>query len=383
MFESSVIHISRSALDTNLQFLRKCIGKDVRYCSVVKGNAYGHGLPQFAKMAMDLDVDYFGVYSADEAYRLLSSLDAKPDVFIMGMVDDEAVQWAVDNRVEMCMFDMQRLEVALEASLQSGKKAIVHIEVETGMNRTGFAIEQLHDLGIWLQRHTGNFLLKGICTHFSGAESMANDFRVQSQIVAFEKAKEIMKAQGLQFEYHHAACSAAMMNYPQTMGNMVRIGIMQYGFWPNQETFIRYAGVKDKQKKMIKRIIRWSSQIMSMKEVKKGNFVSYGTSFLAYRDMTIAMVPVGYSHGYSRNLSNHGKVLVKGTEANIIGIINMNALCIDVTGIKGLQKGDEVVLIGAQNKKTISVSSFSEMSQQLNYELLTRLPLDIPRTIVE
>ena len=188
---------------------------------------------------------------------------------------------------------------------------------------------------------------------------------------------------GLKPMYQHAACSAAVMNYPETIGNMVRVGIMQYGFWPNDETFIRFNGEKEKNSRILKRLIRWKSSVMSVKTVKKGDFVGYGTSYLTHREIKVAVVPVGYSHGYSRNLSNTGKVLIRGTEAPVIGIVNMNAITVDVTNIDGVEKGDEVVLIGTQKNKSISVVSFSEMSNQLNYEMLTRLAMDIPRIIVD
>jgi alanine racemase len=122
---------------------------------------------------------------------------------------------------------------------------------------------------------------------------------------------------------------------------------------------------------------------MSVKQVKKGEFIGYSTSYLAHQNMKVAVVPVGYSHGFSRSLSNAGKVLIHGIEAPVIGIVNMNAITIDVTHIDGIEKGAEVVLIGNQKNKAISVVSFSELSNQLNYEMLTRLPKDIPRIIVD
>ena len=122
---------------------------------------------------------------------------------------------------------------------------------------------------------------------------------------------------------------------------------------------------------------------MSVKKVKKGSFIGYGTTYLAHHDMTVAFIPVGYAHGYSRNLSNTGKVLIHGAEAPVIGTVTMNAITVDVSHIDGIEKGDEVVLIGTQKNKSVSVFSFSEMSNQLNYEMLTRLPRDIPRIIVD
>ncbi len=173
------------------------------------------------------------------------------------------------------------------------------------------------------------------------------------------------------------------MNYPETMGNLVRIGIMQYGFWPNEETLIRYNGQICEYDKELTRLLEWKSEIMSIKELEKGDFIGYGNSFQAYADMKIAVVPVGYSYGYSRDLSNVGKVLIHGELAPICGIVNMNAICVDITHIENVKKGDEVVLIGDQKDKTITVASFGEMVNLLNYELLTRLPQDIPREIVK
>jgi len=122
---------------------------------------------------------------------------------------------------------------------------------------------------------------------------------------------------------------------------------------------------------------------MSVKQVKMGEFVGYGNYFLAQRKTTIAVVPVGYAHGYSRSLSNSGRVLVHGQWANVIGTVHMNLIIIDVTDIPGVKRIDEVVLIGNQQDATITVHSFSEMTEQLNYELLTRLPPDLPRYIVD
>ena len=121
---------------------------------------------------------------------------------------------------------------------------------------------------------------------------------------------------------------------------------------------------------------------MAITEVKAGGFIGYGTSCEAAHAMRVAVVPVGYSHGFDRGLSNFGKVLVRGQQARVTGIVNMNAISVDVTGIEGVEKGDPVVLIGEQDGQRITVASFSDMSEQLNYEMLTRLPRDIPRTII-
>ena len=156
---------------------------------------------------------------------------------------------------------------------------------------------------------------------------------------------------------------------------------MQYGYWSSRETLINYLSKKKNKIDPIQRIITWKSKIMTIKTVKTGEFIGYGTSYMAENEMQIGIIPVGYSHGYSRSLSNQGRILINGHRASVIGMVNMNMLVADITYIPGTKPGDEVILIGNQGDLAISVSSFSELSDQLNYEMLTRLPQDIPRIV--
>ena len=162
---------------------------------------------------------------------------------------------------------------------------------------------------------------------------------------------------------------------------MVRVGILQYGYWPNKETHIRFCEESNTTPDLLKRIIRWTSKVMAVKEVSKGSFIGYGTAFLAHKNMNLAIIPIGYSHGYSRNLSNTGSVIINDMVCPVVGTINMNSLTVDISLAGKVKPGAEVVLIGSQNGNTISVSSFSEQSQQLNYEMLSRLPINIPRSV--
>ncbi|MEZ4755935.1 MAG: alanine racemase [Flavobacteriales bacterium] len=381
MFEPTTITISRSALRRNLAFLRERLD-GARLCSVVKGNAYGHGLDPFIPLAMEEGVDYFGVYSADEAWYVVDHLRKCPDLFIMGMVEGDGLAWAVENGVEFCVHDQDRLEQAVQQAIKLRRKARIHIEVETGMHRTGFARTALGPALELVRAHDEHLELVGLFTHFAGAESSTNDQRVTAQMAHFEHAHQRCVQAGLRPTYAHQACSAAVMNYPHTVGPMARIGIMQYGFWPNQETWFRYSAVSGASTDPLRRIIGWKSRVMAITAVAAGSYIGYGASCEAPHNMRIAVVPVGYAHGFDRGLSNLGRVLLRGHQARITGIVNMNAISVDVTDIPGVVKGDEVVLIGEQGDQCITVASFSELSEQLNYELLTRLPRDIPRTII-
>ncbi|MFT5306779.1 MAG: alanine racemase, partial [Chitinophagales bacterium] len=156
-----------------------------------------------------------------------------------------------------------------------------------------------------------------------------------------------------------------------------------YGFFPTQETLVDYLQQDKKNVNSLQRVISWKTRIMDIKTIPANEYVGYGTSFFTNRVTRVAMLPIGYSSGYSRSLSNKGKVLIKGKRLDVIGNINMSMLAVDITNIEGVEKGDEVVLIGKQADNEIAVSSFSDFSQQINYELLTRLPQDIPRHITQ
>jgi alanine racemase len=163
--------------------------------------------------------------------------------------------------------------------------------------------------------------------------------------------------------------------------DLARIGILQYGFFPSNEVLVQYLTKNKSHENPLKRVISWKTTVMDVKEVKAGEFVGYGTSFFTSRKSKIALIPVGYAHGFSRSLSNQGKVLIRGQRFDVVGTVNMNMMAVDITHADGIAKGEEVVLIGKQGDLDISVSSFSDYSNLLNYELLTRLPAYITRKI--
>ncbi len=381
---TSRIDLSHAALARNLSFIRRWIGPGVRLSSVVKGNAYGHGIEQFVPLAEQLGVRHFAVFDGWEAWRVHSSLEHDDSrVMVMGMIDGEDLEWAVAHGVELYVFDVHRLQEVVAAARRLERPARIHLEIETGLHRTGLGDGQLDD-AVAIIRSAGAVLeIAGVCTHLAGAESIGNYLRIQHQIVRFHEVCDRLQAAGVDPGLRHAACSAAALSYPETILDMVRIGIVQYGFWPSQETKIHWMRSTGRlADNPLRRVIRWSSRIMSLKRVVTGDFVGYGTTYLAPRDMRLAVVPVGYAHGYARSLSNQGRVLVHGKRVGVIGLVNMNHVIIDVTSVPDARPGDEVVLIGTQGKVAIPVSSFGELSNQLNYELLTRLPRDIPRRVV-
>ena len=383
MHNNSIITLSESALHQNLKFLRQHIKKGVIISSVVKGNAYGHDIETFVSMALAEKVNHFSVFDSQEAKRVKAVVGNKASIMIMGWLSNEDLEWAILNEVSFYVFEQSRLEAAIATSKRLGKKCQLHIEVETGMNRTGFQASTFKKLFKYLLSNQTFFELKGLCTHYAGAESIANYYRIKQQMERYEIIYAQFCAQGLKPEMRHTACSAAAMMYPETQLDMVRIGIMQYGFWPSAEVMISYFNLKRHRIDPLKRVLSWKSLVMSENTVKRGEFVGYGTSFMADENMRVAVVPVGYAHGYSRTLSNLGRVLIHGVRCAVVGSINMNMLLVDISAIPKVKVGDEVVLIGTQDTQAISVASFSDYSNMLNYELLTRISSEIPRKTIQ
>lgn len=383
MFATSKIELSRSAVQHNLKFIKDLIG-DSRLSYVVKGNAYGHGYRQYIPLLEDNGVDHFSVFSADEAYEVQKNTKGEVELLIMGMVDGAGLEWAIDHGVHFFVFDLYRLKEALKYSKHLGKPAQVHLEVETGMNRTGLEPEELEQAIELCKQNPENVSIQGVCTHLAGAESIANYYRIKEQQKSFKRTLKALERKGISPPKIHAACSAGAIRYPQTQLDLSRIGIMQYGFFPNRETLIHYLTKTGETDYPLERVLSWKSRVMDLKHVDAGEFVGYGTSYFTNKPSTIALIPVGYSHGFSRTLSNQGRVLIRGSRFSVIGMVNMNMIAVDVTeNDPAIERGDEVVIIGNQGDLELSVSSFSEYSDQVNYELLTRLPSEIPRLVVD
>jgi alanine racemase len=384
MISSSTIILDEQALKHNWDFLRQYFGHDIQISAVVKGNAYGHGIDEYVPLAERCGVNHFSVYNAGEAHRVFEVANAGTTIMIMGAMDPDDILWAVENSIEFFVFDSYRLEAAKEASLKCGKKALVHVEVETGMYRSGFDVTQIPWVIDFLRHHAGQITFRGLCMHFAGAESISNHVRLKDQKAIFKKVHSKFKRAGLEPEQVHTCCSAAAIRFPEMRYDMLRIGIMQYGFWPTLEIMVEYMNKKQKVNDTpvpLQRIIRWVSNVMSVKNVPQGAYIGYGYSFLAQRAMKIAIVPVGYAHGFSRSLSNTGFVLINNYRVPVIGTVNMNCVALDISMAGEVATGDEVVLIGKQGHQEISVASFGEMTNLLNYELLTRLPSHIPRIV--
>ncbi|UII26007.1 alanine racemase [Fulvivirga maritima] len=381
---SSRIFLNQTALKGNFNFIRKKVGDNVRISSVVKANAYGHGIGTFVPMAEKCGINHFATASAFEAEEVLGACSESSSIMIMGLLYNEDMKWAVRNNIEFYTFNLDKLQNALEAAKEVGKPAKIHLEVETGANRTGLQADEFGKALSFLKKHHEYLIFEGLCTHFGGAESLSNQFKIDSQHKRYKEFLKQCKAKNVMPKYRHIACSAAALAYKDTLYDMVRIGVAQYGFWPSPDIYYMHLQETGKKKEnTLKRIFNWKTDIMDLRSVKAGEFIGYGTAYQATHDMDVAVLPLGYSNGYPRALSNRGHVLIGGKKAPIVGLINMNLFMVDVSHITDVNVGDEVVLIGRQNNNVINISSFTDFTQLLNNEMLSRLPSAIPRKAVK
>lgn len=380
---SSRIELKQSAYKSNINFIRKKIGEKPIFSSVVKANAYGHGIETFVPMAEKCGINHFCVASSFEAEQVLRVCKKESHIVIMGIIYQEDIPWAIENNIGFFVYNYDRLPVALEAAKQVGKPARLHVEIETGANRTGMHESEFPKALNFLKKNTEWLYFEGLCTHFGGAESVSNQFKIDMQHTRYKAALKICKEKNIIPELRHIACSAAALAMKDTVYDMVRIGVAQYGFWPSPDVYFSHLHETNKKSDTsLKRIFSWKTDVMDIRKVKQGEFIGYGTAFQATHPMTVAVLPLGYSNGYPRALSNRGHVLIKGKKAPIVGLINMNLFMVDITHIPKVMVGDEVVLIGRQNNSVINVSSFTNATQLLNNEMLSRLPAAIPRTVI-
>ncbi len=302
----------------------------------------------------------------------------------MGNMDAPQIEWAVENGIEFFVYDKGRMEKAIQAAKTTGGKAMVHLEVETGFHRTGIEYENREQFANILKDNATLLIFKGLCTHYAGAESLANYLRIKNQAIQYKKFSSFFVRKGLKPLLKHTACSAAALTYPATIMDMVRFGIAQYGYWPSPETqMFRFKKDLSPASDSLQRLISWKTRVMSVKKVEAGHFIGYGSSYLTNKKTKIAIIPVGYANGFSRALSNTGRVLIRGRRVPVIGTVTMNTMTVNITDVPEVEVGDEVVLIGKQKRLNISIASFCELSNQLNYQLLTRLPANIPRKIIK
>jgi alanine racemase len=347
--------------------------------AVVKANGYGHGLEPVARTCVEVGVEMLGVHTADEIVALRRAGVRLP-ILAMGYLTSEQVAEAVDRDVHV-LVSSARVLAALSARSQSlGVPLPVHIKVETGTHRQGVTPEEAVTLA--RQARASGLLVAGVATHFANIEDTTDHSYALTQLERFRDAVRAVEAAVGKVPWVHAACSAAALLFRAADFSLVRVGISLYGHWPSKETYLSWLLEHGRDGIKLEPALAWRARVGQIKQVEAGAPIGYGLTFRPTRAGRIAVLPVGYSEGYPRALSNRGHVVLCGRPAPVVGRVCMNITLADVTDIPTAQEGDVATLIGADGSERVTVEELAESAGTINYELLARLSPSLPRFLV-
>ena len=353
-----VMEVSLSNFEHNISQIKACVGEDVTIMPVIKGNAYGTYLNKKLEVLNKFDI--VAVATVDEGVDI-RKLGYAREIFVLNQPFeteiDKIVQYGITVGISSYAFAEQLGRI--KSSVR------VHIEIGTGMGRTGihpYRVDQ------YIKSLPENIIVEGVYTHLSSADN--DDEFTRNQIKSFHVAVNTIKEMLGELKYVHCSASNGIVNYPDAHFNLVRAGLIMYG----------YASAEDTLKKIdIRPITTLKGRISFLKEVVAGTSVGYGRSFITERESKIATVPMGYADGFRRVYSNGWEVLIRGQKAPIIGKVCMDSFMVDVTDIEGVEAGDEVIIWDNEN---ITVEMLAEKCDTINYEILCSIGDRVPRKYV-
>jgi alanine racemase len=368
------IRISLDAIAHNARALRD-LAAPSKAAFVVKANAYGHGIVEIAK-TVEPFAHRLCVYSINEAIVLRDAGITRP-VFVMGPMRSADLDEARAKNVEIALWDTgSYLRAIAQSARKRSTRAPVHVKIDTGTTRLGLEARDAAD-AIEDYVRLPEIELTGIFSHLAAAEELDSPF-TQTQLERFNRAFEavdpLLQSHGVR-PLRHIAASAAAMLWPQTRLDMVRIGIALYGLWPSPQTRIAMNGANFD----LRPALSMGSTLAVVRQVEAGTAIGYGNSYHAPKRTRIGVVPLGYADGIPRLLSNRGRFLVSGKPCPIVGRVCMNMTMIDLAAVPGAKPGDEVMLLGRQGETQVSADDWAQWADTINYEIVTRLPAELPR----
>jgi alanine racemase len=374
------VELDLAALRHNLAQFRGRIGDRVLLGAVVKSNAYGHGMLEIGRAALDNGAQWLCVNSVEEGCTLRRAGISAP-IIVLGYVPVGMLEEVVCHDLRMIVYRLETLAGLESAARAAGRPVKVHIKIETGTNRQGV---HERDLPVFLERISQSpfLLLEGVSTHFANIEDTTDHRYAEGQLQCFIRLGGMAAQHAGAGFLRHAACSAAALLFPETHFEMIRLGISLYGIWPSRET---YVSCKEQGAPLLdlKPVLSWKTRIGQVKMVPEGEYIGYGCTFRTTRPTRIGVLPVGYFEGYDRRLSSLGYVLVRGKRAQVRGRVCMNMCMIDLTDIPGVQPEEEVVLLGSQGEETIGAEQLASWCGTIPYEILTGIQPGLPRIMVD
>ncbi len=371
----SYIELSASNLVHNISTIRAVLAKEVKVAFAIKGNAYGHGQNQIAKIA-EPHVDYFMVNSLEEL-RLLRTISKKP-TFLLGYVSEVNISEALSLGCILGIFSVEQFSRVQKYAKKMNIVQEVHIACDALLGREGFLEKELPAVLI-LAKKSKNVRITGMYAHFANIEDTNNFTHAERQISAYARMREIASEYGYGDIMTHISATSGVLAYESnnSINPLVRVGIGAYGLWPSDH--LEY---QNRKKITFKPVLSWKTHVAQVKTLPAGRTIGYGLTYMTHKATKIALVPQGYADGYPRLLSNTGHVLIGGKKCPIRGRVSMNMFVVDVSKLAKVAEGDEVVLLGTQGKAHISAEELGVLSGTINYEAVTRINPLLPRIIM-
>lgn len=367
------ITVSLGALAHNYQTISSSVADGVQILAMVKGDGYGHGMTEAARAFAAAGCTSFGVAELCEGVKLRQS-GLAGDIYVMvGFLPEHAEHFFTFNLTPV-VFSREAITLLSETAVRLKREIGVHLKIDCGMSRLGVMPEEIEGFAGQIQAAPG-LTLAGVLSHFPESDNRTSPGTARAFAIFSEACDRLGKRfSGLR----HIANSGAVLNFPETLGDMGRVGISLYGYSPDGVR--TNARIGDSQ---LRPALTFSTRIAMVKEVPAGSGISYGHTYITTRPTRLAVLPVGYEDGYPRALSGRAEVLIHGRKVPILGRICMNLCMADITEIEGVRAGDEAVLLGEQGNEMISADDIAAKAGTISYEILCMLGNNNERIYVE
>ena len=366
--------ISLDAVEQNFREMRRNIAEDTKMIAVVKADAYGHGAVPIAHLIEGYDYIWgFAAATAEEAVHLRENGVTKP-ILILGIVFEEYYPELVRDDIRLAVCEYEEAEKLSKEAVLQNKTVHIHIALDTGMTRIGYAdipesVEEIKKIA-----GLPNLEIEGMFTHFSRADEYDRS-PAMVQLERYQKFSDLVEAAGVEIPLHHCSNSAGIIRVPEANLSIVRAGITIYGIYPSSEV--------ERDIVKLTPVMELKSHVTYVKDVPEGAAISYGGTYVADKKRRVATIPVGYADGYPRQLSNKGWVLIHGKKAPILGRVCMDQFMVDVTEIGDVKKGDEVTLLGRDGDEFISIEEIGDLCGRFSYEFACDISPRVPRIYVK
>lgn len=368
MLYQTHVRIHLGNIRFNLEGIRKAVGKDRKILIAVKANGYGHGAVEVSRMAENIGVDWLGVATVPEGLQLRDAGIRLPILKFSPAFADEMVE-AVKGRITLTVCEWNNVVALEETCRKLSAKAMVHLKVDTGMERIGVGEEGAAELAAFIEQ-CPNLHLEGIFTHLPVSDEGEKTF-TKLQITRFKGVvDQIEKTIGRKVELVHCSNSGGVLAHPEGWFDMVRPGIMIYGYYPGEDT---------EPSIPLKPGLSFLTRVSFIKRLKKGTGVGYGLTWKASEDTWMATIPAGYADGFNRLFSNGGRVLIKGRSYPVVGRVCMDQSMVNLGPETDVVVGDEVVLIGKSGNEEISCTEWARKLKTITYEVTCQINSRVER----